>query len=67
MYFRATEPHFLPGDTPLWQFTVMFTMYELTPHFCGSITVDGKSGVPVPLSSAEITAIKEQAHVITGH
>jgi hypothetical protein len=67
MYYRASDPVFLPGEPPMWQVTIVFKMYELGPYPLGPMKVNGRSGEPVPLSATEIAKLRDRVHAIIGH
>ncbi|MFN8488182.1 MAG: hypothetical protein U0350_11355 [Caldilineaceae bacterium] len=67
MYYRATDLVLVPGEPPLWQVTIVFKMYDLGPFPLGVMTVNGKSGQPIPLTTTEVEKIRERVHAITGH
>lgn len=66
MYYGATDPMFLSGESPLWQVTVVFTLYELGPFSVGSMKVEAQSGEPIPLTKSAIRQIKERVYAIIG-
>ena len=59
IYYRADDPVFVPGEQPLWQVTIVFKMYELGPFTIGVMTVDGRSGEPLPLTTLEIEKLRK--------
>jgi len=66
MHYGATAPLFLPDESPIWQVTIVFSLYELGPFSVGSMTVEAQSGEPIPLTKSVIKQIKERVYAIIG-
>jgi hypothetical protein len=60
MYFDATDPVFVPGDSPRWQVTIVFKRCDLGPFTLGVMDVDAKTGEPIPLTKTQLKRIRER-------
>ncbi|MEZ4866212.1 MAG: hypothetical protein R3C14_33150 [Caldilineaceae bacterium] len=62
MYFDATDPVFVPRESPCWQVTIVFKRYHLGPFTLGVMDVDAKTGEPIPLTKTQLKRIRERTH-----
>jgi hypothetical protein len=64
MFYGGVNPIFVPGESPVWQVTIVFKRYEVGPFTLGVLDIDAKTGHPIPLSAKQIKRIRERTRAI---
>lgn len=64
MHYGASDPILVEDNSFLWQLTIQFKMYEVGPVTLGTLDVNAITGEVIPLSTDEITRIRERTRGI---
>lgn len=59
MKFSATGGQWLPLNSPLWQFTIEFTLQAVPLQALGVITVNAQTGVVTPIPVEQLDHLRE--------
>jgi hypothetical protein len=67
LYYSAMDGHLTAQGQPLWQFTIRFRLPRRgAAGVVGELSVDARTGDPLPLTSGQLKKMQGRAHALIG-